>query len=97
MESTAKARKGRQQPSHAETQGVLDLAAGVQPEPAQDTTSAKLPTPVKRERPALLPLRHTDRDFFLADLFDYAMKDDGASMEAPIFTLSTKVDLSTWT
>ena len=97
MESTAKARKGRQQPSHAETQGVLDLAAGVQPEPAQDTTSAKLPTPVKRERPALLPLRHTDRDFFLADLFDYAMKDDGASMEAPIFTLATKTDLSTWT
>lgn len=44
----------------------------------------------------LLPRRHTNRDFFLADLFDYAMKDDGASMEAPIFTLSTKPDLTTW-
>lgn len=44
----------------------------------------------------LLPNRHANRDFFLADLFDYAMKDDGASMEAPIFTLSTKPDLSTW-
>lgn len=44
----------------------------------------------------LLPDRHANRDFFLADLFDYAMKDDGASMEAPIFTLSTKPDLSTW-
>ena len=29
-------------------------------------------------------------------MFDYAMKDDGASMEAPIFTLSTKPDLSIW-
>jgi len=44
----------------------------------------------------LIPLRHPNRDFFLADLFDYAMKDDGASMEAPIFTLSTKPDLSLW-
>lgn len=44
----------------------------------------------------LIPLRHPNRDFFLADLFDYAMKDDGVSMEAPIFTLSTKPDLSLW-
>lgn len=44
----------------------------------------------------LLPDRHANRDFFLADLLDYAMKDDGVSMEAPIFTLSTKPDLSTW-
>lgn len=44
----------------------------------------------------LLPDRHANRDFFLADLFDYAMKDDGASMEAPFFTLSTKPDLTTW-
>jgi len=97
MANDTKARKGRQQNPQAEAQGVLDLAAGGAPAPAQDTTPAKLPTPVKRERPALLPLRHTDRDFFLADLFDYALKDDGASMEAPIFTLSTKADLSTWT
>lgn len=44
----------------------------------------------------LLPVRHKNRDFFLADMFDYALKDDGASMEVPIFTLSTKSDLSTW-
>ena len=44
----------------------------------------------------LVKARHPNRDFFLADLFDYAMKDDGASMEAPIFTLSTKPDLSIW-
>ncbi len=45
----------------------------------------------------LVKVRHPNRDFFLADLFDYAMKYDGASMEAPIFTLSTKPDLSIWT
>lgn len=44
----------------------------------------------------LVKHRHPNRDFFLADLFDYALKDDGASMEAPIFTLSTKPDLSIW-
>ena len=44
----------------------------------------------------LVKVRHPNRDFFLADLFDYALKDDGASMEAPIFTLATKPDLSIW-
>lgn len=45
---------------------------------------------------ALLPARHINHDFFLADLFDFAMKDDGVSMELPLFTLSTKPDLSPW-
>jgi len=49
-----------------------------------------------RDKGGLLKVRHPNRDFFLADLFDYAIKDDGASMEAPIFTLSTKPDLSIW-
>lgn len=50
----------------------------------------------KRERSKLLPVRHIDRDFFLCDMFDYALKDDGVSMEAPIFTLATKPDVSEW-
>ncbi len=52
--------------------------------------------PQKSERTKLLPMRHLNRDFFLCDLFDYALKNDGASMEAPIFTLSTKPDISMW-
>lgn len=48
------------------------------------------------DKAGLIRVRHPNRDFFLADLFDYALKDDGASMEAPIFTLSTKPDLSIW-
>lgn len=44
----------------------------------------------------LMPVHHPNRDFFLCDLFDYALKDDGVSMEAPIFSLATKPDLSVW-
>jgi plasmid replication initiation protein len=44
----------------------------------------------------LIPVRYQNRDFFICDLFDYAIKDDGVSMEAPIFTLLTKPDLSSW-
>lgn len=51
---------------------------------------------VAQPEKGLLRQRHPNRDFFLADMFDYAMKDDGASMEAPIFTLSTKPDTSVW-
>lgn len=54
-----------------------------------------VPTAVS-DKAGLIRVRHPNRDFFLADLFDYALKDDGASMEAPIFTLSTKPDLSIW-
>ena len=47
-------------------------------------------------RRGLLPVHHPNRDFFLCDLFDYALKDDGVSMEAPIFTLATKPDTKVW-
>lgn len=41
---------------------------------------------------ALLPVRHPQSDFFVLDLSDVAFKDDTASMEHPIFSLSTKPD-----
>ena len=42
----------------------------------------------------LLPERHPNRDFFVADIFDnIPLKDDIASMEHPIFSLATKKDL----
>jgi hypothetical protein len=40
----------------------------------------------------LLPDRHPVRDFFLADLVDWALKDDRHSMEHPMFSLSKKPD-----
>ena len=74
-----------------------ELALDCQPIEVQALAeTANLPNRGKRERAKLLPAHHADRDFFLCDLFDCALKDDGVSMEAPIFTLSTKPDLSEW-
>jgi hypothetical protein len=36
----------------------------------------------------LLPDRHPNRDFFIADLLDWELKEDRASMEHPFFSLS---------
>lgn len=42
----------------------------------------------------LLPVRHPQGELFLCDLGDVPLKDDAASMEHPIFALSTKPDLN---
>ena len=42
----------------------------------------------------LLPERHPKSDLFICDIADAAIKDDMASMEHPIFSLSTKPDLN---
>lgn len=49
---------------------------------------------LKPERSPLLPMRHPQRDFFVCDIFDAAPKSDMASMEYPLFTLSTKPDMT---
>jgi len=41
----------------------------------------------------LLPERHPTADFFICDIFDALPKDDLASMEHPLFSLSTRADL----
>lgn len=54
----------------------------------------------EREAPkphSLLPDRHRNKNFFSADLLEFTLKDDRASMEIPLFTLSTRPDLSVWT
>lgn len=40
----------------------------------------------------LAPIRHPQADFFVCDIFDAAPKDDLASMEHPMFSLSTRPD-----
>lgn len=50
-------------------------------------------TDERKERSPLLPLRHPQRDFFVCDIFDAVPKSDMASMEHPLFTLSTKPDM----
>src|SRR5215467_10743181 len=46
------------------------------------------------KRSPLLPDRHPIQDFFICDVTDAIPKDDMGSMEHPIFSLSTKPDLS---
>ncbi len=43
----------------------------------------------KGKKEPLLPLRHTQGNFFVCDIFDAVPKGDIASMEHPIFSLST--------
>lgn len=47
---------------------------------------------LKHEKSPLLPERYPTADFFVCDLFDAAPKGDMASMEHPVFSLSTKPD-----
>lgn len=69
--------------------------AGAPMEEDTDIDAMSRPGAAKGKR-GLLPVHYPNRDFFLCDLFDYALKDDGVSMEAPIFSLSTKPDLAIW-
>lgn len=90
---TKRAREGKKNEVAAPEIGIqpeLDFLAEV--EKAKPDTGGK----PESDKAGLIRVRHPNRDFFLADMFDYALKDDGASMEAPIFTLSTKPDLSVW-
>lgn len=47
---------------------------------------------LKAEKSPLLPERYPAADFFVCDLFNAAPKGDMASMEHPVFSLSTKPD-----
>jgi plasmid replication initiation protein len=52
--------------------------------------SAKLPEPTAQA------LKHQQQDFFLADFQGCSYKDDQATMEAAVFSLSTKKDNTLW-
>lgn len=60
--------------------------------------AARLATEVlgKRGGQGLLPERHPTKDFFVADIVDYAIKSDMATMEVPTFSLQTKPDMETF-
>jgi Replication initiator protein A len=56
-------------------------------------TSIAVQAEDESERAPLLPDRHPTGDLFVCDIFDAAPKGDMASMEHPIFSLSTKPDM----
>ncbi len=76
---------------------LKQLKDSKQQEFTQPATQVVIDGDIGQQGKGMIRKRHPNRDFFLADMFDYAMKDDGATMEAPIFTLGTKPDLSIWT
>lgn len=47
-----------------------------------------------KKLPPLVPDHHPNPDFFVCDIFDSAPKSDQASMEFPLFALTTKPDLT---
>ncbi|MBA2659733.1 MAG: hypothetical protein H0U72_09385 [Nitrosospira sp.] len=62
--------------------GLFDTGTGNDTPLASFSVDVEIDTAnAKRERSKFLPIRHPTRDFFLCDMFDYALKDDGASME----------------
>ena len=94
LQNEAEALRSKQAEVEAEIEAETKaFKALLQAEKQRKTTE---PSESVEEGRGLVKVRHPNRDFFLADMFDYALKDDGASMEAPIFTLSTKPDLSIW-
>lgn len=88
-----------------QTENVIDIEAAATLIPTEEQVgsdqndatarSVRSNDPPKVQR-GLMPLHHPNRDFFLCDMFDYAIKDDGVSMEAPIFSLATKPDKTIW-
>lgn len=47
----------------------------------------------RKNRPALLPVRHDEPDLFVCDILDATPKSDRASLEHPLFSLSVKKDM----
>jgi plasmid replication initiation protein len=67
------------------------VAAAEEARAANDRYKAEV-SHEKPSSPQLLPDRHPNRDFFVADILDCALKDDRHSMEHPMFSLSKKHD-----
>lgn len=59
---------------------------------APEEPASRPPEVGQGRAPRLLPDRHPVRDFFIADILEWALKDDRHSMEHPMFSLSKKPD-----
>src|SRR3546814_17622302 len=65
-------------------------------DPSPSLFDAPIAAPVSAvdgdDRTPLLPVRHPNQDLFICDVLDAIPKADMASMEHPVFSLSTKPD-----
>ncbi|MEO0678796.1 MAG: replication initiator protein A [Pseudomonadota bacterium] len=84
-------------PAEEAARAAVDvLAADPAIESPQGDLAGRLPArrgQAPAPRSPLLPDRRQQADFFVCDIFDAAPKGDMASMEHPVFSLSTKPDL----
>jgi hypothetical protein len=99
VEAIRKRQKSRQQATanfNQVMQPELDFLSGIDRKDEGAAKEQKLEQKLERERSKLLPARYTNRDFFVADIFGYSLKDDAATMEAPVFSLKTQKDFSVW-
>jgi hypothetical protein len=71
---------------------LMRLGENVQARSEQEAGLTKPKIVSDAHRPSLLPERHSIRDFFIAEVLDWALKDDRHSMEHPMFSLSKKPD-----
>jgi plasmid replication initiation protein len=68
--------------------GIEDIKRRAAENAARSRIAAETPN-----EGALAPIRHPQQDFFLAQIFDAPLKDDHATMEHPMFSLSKTPDL----
>src|SRR3546814_16424951 len=65
-------------------------------DPSPSLFDAPIAAPVSAvdgdDRTPLLPVRHPNQDLFICDVLDAIPKDDMASMEHPVFSLTTQTD-----
>src|SRR3546814_10002719 len=65
-------------------------------DPSPSLFDAPIAAPVSAvdgdDRTPLLPVRHPNQDLFICDVLDAIPNDDMASMEHPVFSLSSKPD-----
>jgi hypothetical protein len=59
---------------------------------AREHEARTAPNLLPDRHPNLLPDWHPNRDFFVADILEWALKDDQASLEHPFFSLSKNPD-----
>jgi hypothetical protein len=71
---------------------LMRLGEKVQARSEQEAGLTKPKIVSDAHRSSLLPERHPIRDFFIAEVLDWALKDDRHSMEHPMFSLSKKPD-----
>jgi plasmid replication initiation protein len=77
----------------ATSSDIAEIKRRIAANAAASRASADTSAPTLHNDGALAPIKHPQQDFFLAQIFDAPLKDDQATMEHPMFSLSKTPDL----